>query len=146
MVEVKQENVNIGVFDVCNLQHAEVRERILQVVSSKKFFILIFNKECAFIKEHPIVQRMEEKGCVKYAGIAITINGNGMSNFKDTFHRSSTHVDQRMFPYKDFKKLFEDNEEILNFINYLNMEYGEFQIKGMKNIFLRDKVDETQPM
>ena len=140
MVEVTKEKKQLGIFNARGLREFQTREEIVQFVQQNRFFVLFLNENCEHIKKHPIIKRMEQKGCGNYSAIAIIINGVGMERFKDTFHRSSTHVDQRMIPYKDFQKIFEGNNEIFAFFDYLVKEFNEIQIKGMKQIFLREKV------
>lgn len=143
MGEVKEQNKQLGVFNASNLLELETRNEIFEFVDQNRFFVLMIN-DFKEIKDHPIIRKMQEKGgfCT-YRGIVITINGMGMEMFKDTFHRSSSYVDQKMIPYKDFKKIFEQleqKEEIINFFADIVKNFGEFQVKGMKKIFLREKV------
>jgi len=139
MVEIKSEKKQLGIFNACGLQEFQTREEIVQFVQQNRFFVLFLNENCEYIKKHPIIKRMEQKGCGNYSAIAIIINGVGMERFKDTFHRSSTHVDQRMISYKDFKKIFEEKEEIIGFFDGITKQLGDFQIKGMKQVLLRKK-------
>jgi len=143
MVEVKTEKKQLGVFDACGLQEVRMRNEIFEFVKSNLFFVLLVNDDCKHLKNHPIIKRMEQKGFCVYTGIVVTINGLGMENFKDTFHRSSSYVDQRMISYKDFKKIFEGNHDIIEFFEGIAKEMGEFQIKGIKKILLRKKVFAT---
>jgi hypothetical protein len=74
----------------------------------------------------------------KYFALAITTNGKGMKSFKDTFHRTSLYVDKRMFPLKNFKMLFENEQEIIDFFVYIQEQYGEIHIKGIHKIIPRE--------
>ena len=44
-----------------------------------------------------------------------------------------------MISYKDFKKIFEEKEEIIGFFDGITKQLGDFQIKGMKQVLLRKK-------
>jgi len=137
MIEVKEINPEVGIFGVSSLSVKESRDEIISSVRTRGFFVLILGENREMLNKHPAIKKAH-KECFTYAGIAITINGIGMANFKDTFHRSSTYVDQRMIRNEDFKEVFED-EEVTNFFDNILQEFGGYQIRGMKDMLLRKK-------
>lgn len=139
MVEVHNPNKKFGIFNACGLKEFDAREEILQFLKDHKYFVLYLNDDCEKIKNHPVIREVQRKGGGEYSAIALIVNGKGMEKFKDTFHRSSTYVDQRMVPYKEFKKVFAENQEIVAFFDYLPKEFNDIQVKGMRQIFLRKK-------
>ncbi len=140
MIEIMKENKQFGIFDDRRLLEQETRKEIFEFIEQKRFFILIFTDE--EIKNHPIIKQIASKKWWSYKALVVTINGNGMTDFKDMFHRSSSYVDEIMIPYKGLKKIFEKNEDIIKFFDDIIRNFGEFQVRGMKNVFLREKFRE----
>jgi len=139
MVEINQEAKDFGIFNACCLQNADKQTEILQFVEQNKFFVILLKEDCEYITNHPIIQQMQHRATGIYTGIAVVVNGVGMEKYKDTFHRSSSYVDQRMIPLNDFKSIFGDRDDIVNFIDIIK-EFGEIQIKGIKKVLLRKKI------
>jgi|GEM_PF-2790942 len=139
MIEIIEENKEVGIFNPRQLVlEPETRKEIFEFVNQNRFFVLILN-DYKEIKCHPVIKQMEQKGYCTYKGIVITINGNGMEVFRDMFDRSISYVDQRMIKPKDFKKIFEPNEDVIKFFDDIVKNFGECQIKGMKKILLQKK-------
>lgn len=137
MKEAKQSNHQFGIFDVRELKDSIRRDEILKFIAEKKCVVFILDDE---IKHHEVMRHMQKKACFQYAGMAIIVNGVGMEKFKDTFHRSCSYVDQRMISYKDLEKIFVNNKEILFFWKQIREMFGEFQVKGMGQIIIRNKI------
>lgn len=136
MIEIKQQSEDVGVFNAMVLHSKEGIEKLMQSVQERSFFILILDDQC--IAQHELVRKMLVNACWdKYCSLAVIVNGEGTKNFKSKFHRSSSYVDQRMFPLQDFKKLFEHDQKIIEFFDYIQKEYGEIHVKGMRAMLLR---------
>jgi hypothetical protein len=137
MIEIKEENGTIGVFKVCDLLEEISRQKILTFAEQKKFFILMFPDDFCCIKTNKLIKQKKQGSL--YKGIVVILDGDGMKNFKDTYHRSSYYVDESGFRFKDFKKIFK-RDDILEFWDKFN-DSGALQIRGMKHgIFLRKKI------
>lgn len=130
MVEITQQKKEFGVFDFCTIKDQKNHKEIIDFVNKNKFLLLRLEKNCSVMYE------IFEKRCGDYSAILIAIDELGMNNFKDTFHRSFSYVDQRMIPPKIFKNMFED-QVLIDFFDCIITKRS--QIKGILQICVRSK-------
>ncbi len=133
MREIKKQKKKFGVFDFCKIK--ETQEEIISFVNKNNFLVLYLGKDC------PVMYELFYKRCGDYSAMLIAIDELGMNNFKDTFHRSSSYVDQKTIPPKLFKHMFED-DQVIEFFDGIITQRS--QIKGILKIYLRSKKIENR--
>lgn len=132
----RKPNNQLGIFDVRELENPIRRNEIRKFIADNKCAVFILDEK---VKHHESIKQMEKRACFQYSGMAVTLNGIGMQKFKNTFHRSCSHVDQRMISFDDLQKIFSDNKAIQIFWNRIKM-INEFQVKGMGQIIVREQI------
>lgn len=136
--KINQKNETVGVFDAIDLYSEDGIEKLIKSVEEKKYFILILDENCKRITENELVRKMYKKACWNsYCSLIVIVNGEGTKNFKKIFHRSSSYVDSRMFPLRDFKMIFKNDQRIIEFFDNIEKMYGDIHVKGMRKILLK---------
>lgn len=110
-------------------------QEVKEFITAHNFFVLELDEKT---RNNEIFRKMADKAgfysrtyqtnCFKH--VAIVINGKGTKTFNDVFHRSSSDVDKRMLPHKEMKKVFEP--KVYDFLQIIKKEFGDVQIRGMK--------------